>query len=70
MLAVPELAMIDEMIEAVARAGGLTHDQAALAVDGMIRFMAAHLPSPLFGELLSRLHPGQVFAPADGSASP
>ena len=56
-LAVPELAMIDELIDAVARAGSLTHDQATLAVGGMIRFMAARLPSPLFGELQTRLHP-------------
>lgn len=55
--AVPELAMIDELIDAVARAGSLTHDQATLAVGGMIRFMAARLPSPLFGELQTRLHP-------------
>lgn len=56
-LAAPDLAMIDELIDAVARAGSLTHDQAALAVGGMIKFMAARLPSPLFGELQTRLHP-------------
>jgi hypothetical protein len=62
-LAVPELAMIDELIDSVARAGSLTHDQATLAVGGMIRFMAARLPSPLFGELQTRLHPSAT--PAD-----
>ena len=72
-MAVPELAMIDELIDAVARAGSLTHDQAALAVAGMIRFMAARLPSPLFGELQTRLHPqatpGDTLAPGHGPAS-
>jgi hypothetical protein len=73
-LAVPELAMIDELIDAVARAGSLTHDQATLAVGGMIRFMAARLPSPLFGELQTRLHPlgtpGDALAPGHGPVSP
>jgi hypothetical protein len=73
-LAVPELAMIDELIDAVARAGNLTHDQAALAVGSMIRFMAARLPSPLFGELQTHLHalanPGDSLAPGHGSARP
>jgi len=49
--------MIDELIDAVARAGGLSTEQAALAVRGMVRFMAARLPSPLFGELQVRLQP-------------
>lgn len=69
-LAVPELAMIDELIDAVARAGSLTREQATLAVGGMIRFMAARLPSPLFGELQARLHPltthGDALAPGHG----
>jgi hypothetical protein len=55
--------MIDELIDAVARAGSLTRDQSALAVGGMIKFMAARLPSPLFGELQTRLHP--VVSPVD-----
>lgn len=61
----PEAAMIDELIDAVARAGSLPRDQAALAVGGMMRFMAARLPSPLFGELRARLQP--VAAPPDGA---
>jgi len=73
-LTVPELAMIDELIDAVARAGSLTHDQATLAVGGMIRFMAARLPSPLFGELQTRLQPsaspGDALAPGHGPAGP
>lgn len=51
------MAMIDELTACVARASGLTDAQAALAVDGMLRFMAARLPSPLFGELQSHLQP-------------
>jgi hypothetical protein len=54
-LARPGRAMIDEMTSAVARAAGVSPEQAALAVAGMLRFMAARLPSPLFGELQSRL---------------
>jgi hypothetical protein len=49
--------MIDELNDAVARAAGLSHEQAAQAVAGMLRFMAARLPSPLFGELQARLQP-------------
>ena len=67
-LAVHELAMIDELIDEVARAGSLTHDQATLAVRAMIRFMAARLPSPLFGELQTRLHP--LLATPDDAVSP
>jgi len=68
------MAMIDELVESVARAGGLSRDQAALAVAGMLRFMAAILPSPLFGELQARLHlgsppgdPGQPAPRPEGS---
>jgi hypothetical protein len=59
--------MIDEMVEAVARAGDLPAPQAALAVNGMLRFLAARLPSPLFGELQSRL---QRSPPPGGAAPP
>lgn len=73
-MAVPELAMIDELVDAVARAGSLSQEQAALAVGGMIRFMAARLPSPLFGEIQTRLHnlasPGDALAPGPGPAAP
>ncbi len=59
--------MIDELTAAVARAGGLTPAQSALAVGGMLRFLAARLPSPLFGELQSRLQgSGAVDAPTAG----
>lgn len=49
------MAMIDELVESVARADGLPADQAARAVATMLRFLAARLPSPLFGELQARL---------------
>lgn len=49
--------MMDELVRAVARAAELTPEQATAAVDAMLRFFAARLPSPLFGELQSRLHP-------------
>jgi hypothetical protein len=54
--------MIDELADAVARAASLSPEQAAQAVAGMLRFMAARLPSPLFGELQARL---QGAAPPD-----
>jgi len=47
--------MIDELIAHVARGSGLNAGQAAQAVDAMLRFMAARLPSPLFGELQAHL---------------
>lgn len=50
------MAMIDDLGDAVARAAELSPDQAGLAVGGMLRFLAARLPSPLFGELQARLH--------------
>jgi hypothetical protein len=59
------MAMIDDLGDAVARAADLSPDQAGQAVAGMLRFMAARLPSPLFGELQARLRQD---APADGQA--
>jgi hypothetical protein len=47
--------MRDELVQVVARSAGLAPAQAGLAVAGMLRFLAARLPSPLFGELQSRL---------------
>ena len=43
--------MIDELIQAVARAAKLPPAQAALAVEAMLRFFTARLPSRLVGEL-------------------
>ena len=54
---------MDELIAAVARQAGLPPEQAALAVAAMLRFFAARLPSPLFGELQSRLQGGAAGGP-------
>lgn len=55
--------MIDELTLAVAAAAGLAPQQARAAVDGMLRYLAAQLPSPQFGELQARLR-----GPAPGTA--
>jgi hypothetical protein len=47
--------MLDELIDAVSRAAGLTTDQARLAVAAMLRFFTARLPSAWVGELHARL---------------
>lgn len=47
--------MLDELVQAVARSGDLTKEQAAAAVAAMLRFMTARMPSALVGELHSRL---------------
>lgn len=49
------MAMMDELVQAVARDGQLSAEQAAVVVAAMLRFFAARLPSPLFGELQARL---------------
>ena len=63
--------MMDELIDAVARAASLPQNQAALAVSAMLRFFTARLPSALVGELHARLRaqssPGDT---ADPAASP
>lgn len=57
--------MIDDLVQAVARATGLSTAQSQAAVQAMLRFLAARLPSPLFGELRARLN----VPPPDGGAS-
>jgi Arc/MetJ family transcription regulator len=52
--------MMDELVAAVARAAGLPSDQAALAVNAVLRFFTARLPSPLVGELHARLNAPSV----------
>ena len=52
--------MLNELIQAVARGAGLTPAQAAAAVAAMLRFLTAHLPSALVGELHVRLYEGEV----------
>ena len=46
---------MDELIQTVACAAGLSPEQAALAVAAMLRFFTARLPSALVGELYVRL---------------
>jgi hypothetical protein len=57
---------MDELVQAVARSAGLSSAQASLAVQGMLRFMAARLPSPVFGELQSRLQAPAAPPPSTG----
>ena len=59
------LAMMDELVSAVARGAGLTPDQAALAVAAALRFFTARLPSSLVGELHARLGTRQASPPPD-----
>ena len=59
--------MMDELIDAVARAASLPQNQAALAVTAMLRFFTARLPSALVGELHARLRAPPV---ADESGGP
>ncbi len=47
---------MDELVQAVSVAGHIPPDRAAVAVEAMLLFFGAKLPSPLFGELLERLH--------------
>ena len=47
--------MKDELIAAVGRATRLPADQATFAVEAMLRFFTARLPSALAGELHSLL---------------
>ena len=60
------MVMMDELIQAVSRSAGVSPAQAGQAVGSMLRFLAAHLPSPLFGELQSRL---QAQAGSGGAAA-
>lgn len=49
------VAMMEELITAVARGAGLPPERAALAVAAALRFFTARLPSSLVGELHARL---------------
>jgi hypothetical protein len=62
-------AMMDELIQEVARTAGLPAAQAALVVATVLRFFTARLPSALVGELHARLNaratpPGRPDDPA------
>ncbi len=46
---------MDELIQTVARAAGLSPEQATRAVTAMLRFFTARLPSALVGELHAHL---------------
>ncbi len=48
--------MLEELIAAVTRATRLPPEQAALAVNTVLRFFTAMLPSALVGELHARLY--------------
>lgn len=50
--------MIDELATSVAHGAQLRPEQAQRAVAVMLRFLAARLPSPLFGELQACLQAG------------
>jgi hypothetical protein len=50
-----DVAMLEELIAAVARGARLSPEQAALAVAAALRFFTARLPSSLVGELHARL---------------
>lgn len=56
--------MLDELNLAVARAAGLSPEQAARAVAAMLRFLTARLPSALVGEVHARLGTCSAEAPA------
>lgn len=47
--------VINELVQVVSRSACLSPEQASQAVGGMLRFFAARLPSPLFGEIQLRL---------------
>lgn len=59
-------ALHDELVMAVARDGGLSREQAVQAVQVVLRFFTARLPSPLVGALRRQLD--GVEASADGDA--
>jgi len=60
--------MIDELAASVAHSAQLRPEQARQAVAAMLRFLAARLPSPLFGELQASLQAGAP--PPDPAAAP
>jgi hypothetical protein len=65
------MAMVDDLTQAVGHTANLSPGQAALAVGSMLRFLAARLPSPLFGELQARLSaPSTAGGPASAPDSP
>lgn len=57
--------MINELVQTVSRSACLSPEQASQAVSSMLRFLAARLPSPLFGEIQVRLGPSSTDSDAD-----
>lgn len=62
--------MINELVQSVSRSACLSPEQASQAVSSMLRFLAARLPSPLFGEIQVRLSPPSPDAQADPADHP
>ena len=60
----------NELIDAVERAAGLSHEQASAAVDSMLRFLASRFPSPLFGQIQDRLIPERPSMPTSETTAP
>lgn len=60
--------MLDELVDAVSRNAKLPPEQASLAVTATLRYLTAHMPSPVVGALHDSL--GQTEPPCGaGSAS-
>lgn len=55
--------MLEDLIQAVSRGAELPADRAALAVNAMLRYLTARLPSSLVGELHARLNQAVDAAP-------
>jgi hypothetical protein len=53
----------DELARSLTQQAGLAPAQAAQTVEVLLRFLAARLPSPLFGELQARLGQADDLAP-------
>jgi hypothetical protein len=66
------MALVDDLIQSVGRSAGMSPQQARGVVGDMLRFLAARLPSPLFGELQAWLsaEPGRAPGAATGRRPP
>lgn len=47
--------MLDELVDAVSRSAKLPPEQASLAVAATLRYLTAHMPSPVVGALHAAL---------------
>lgn len=66
----PDQAAMNELIDAVGRAANLSNEQASAAVAGVLRYFAARLPSPLFGEVQDHLNLVRADASATAETAP